>query len=305
MILAVILATIAPEKMVFDSAINPALGLMLFATFLQIPIVSLGKIFLSLRFFAALFVANFLAVPLLVAAIIPFFTLEPIVLLGVLMVLLAPCIDYVITFAHLGRSDSRLLLAATPLLLIMQMLLLPFYLQLFIGNDTADQIQFSLFAQAFLWLIAIPFALATLVQLMMKKTLRNSSFPVFLELAVIFFTALVLFIVIASVVPKLGAARDSILQAIPLYITFSVTAPVLGWFIGKLFRLQDSMAGAIAFSTATRNSLVIMPLALAIPGAIPVLPAVIMGQMIIELLAQLVYIRLALWKIKPVQSIPR
>lgn len=68
---------------------------------------------------------NFLAIPLLVAALVQFLPTDPMITLGVLMVLLTPCIDYVGTFAHLGRADARLLLAATPALLIVQMLLLP------------------------------------------------------------------------------------------------------------------------------------------------------------------------------------
>jgi ACR3 family arsenite efflux pump ArsB len=47
----------------------------------------------------------------------------------------------------------------------------------------------------------------------------------------------------------------------------------------------------VAFSGATRNSLVVLPLALAVPGAIPLLPAVIVTQTLVELVASLVYIR--------------
>ncbi len=50
--------------------------------------------------------------------------------LGVLFVLLTPCIDYVVTFSHLGRADA---LASTPALLILQMMLLPVYLGSFSG----------------------------------------------------------------------------------------------------------------------------------------------------------------------------
>lgn len=48
----------------------------------------------------------------------------------------------------------------------------------------------------------------------------------------------------------------------------------------------------MAISDATRNSLVVLPLALAVPGAIPVLPAVIVTQTLVELLSELVYIRI-------------
>ncbi len=45
-------------------------------------------------------------------------------------------------------------------------------------------------------------------------------------------------------------------------------------------------------SGSTRNSLVVLPLALAVPGAMPVLPAVIVAQTLVELVSELVYIQL-------------
>lgn len=48
---------------------------------------------------------------------------------------------------------------------------------------------------------------------------------------------------------------------------------------------------ALAFSAATRNSLVVLPLALAVPGAVPLLPAIIVVQTLVELIAELIFIR--------------
>jgi len=62
--------------------------------------------------------------------------------------------------------------------------------------------------------------------------------------------------------------------------------------MAKVFRLEPAAGRAIAFSAATRNSLVILPLALAVPGAVPVLPAVIVAQTMVELISELVYVRL-------------
>ncbi|WP_244664941.1 hypothetical protein [Candidatus Symbiopectobacterium sp. 'North America'] len=47
----------------------------------------------------------------------------------------------------------------------------------------------------------------------------------------------------------------------------------------------------MAFSCATRNSLVILPLALSIPDAMPVLPAILVAQTLIELIAKSCYVR--------------
>lgn len=165
---AVIVATaigfVIPGTAVLESAINPALALMLFVTFLQVPVAALGRALQELRFLGTLLAVNFIAVPLLVLGLMQFLPADPLIRLGVLMVLLCPCIDYVVTFAHLGRADARLLLASTPVLLIAQMALLPIYLRLFLGAEAAAYVQPGPFIHAFVWLIAIPFVLAALVQ---------------------------------------------------------------------------------------------------------------------------------------------
>jgi arsenite transporter len=104
-------------------------------------------------------------------------------------------------------------------------------------------------------------------------------------------TALVLFLVAASTVPLLGNALDQTLGVLPIYAALAAIAPVLGWFTARAFRSGAAGSHSVAFSSATRNSLVVLPLALAVPGAVRVLPAVIVTQTLVELLAELIYIR--------------
>ena len=76
-----------------------------------------------------------------------------------------------------------------------------------------------------------------------------------------------------------------------VYIAFAVIAPIAGLIVGKIFKLPAIGMRAVAFSAATRNSLVVLPLGLAVPGAVPVLPAIIVTQTLVELLSELVYVR--------------
>ena len=211
---------------------------------------------------------------------------------GIRIVLLCPCSDYVVTFSHLGRADARLLLAATPVLLIVQMLLLPLWLSLFLGAQAADLMQMGPFLHAFLWLIAIPLGLAALCQIWAARSAAGARVTEALGLMPVPATTLVLFIVIAAVVPQLGPALTTVLAVGPIYIAFAVIAPLLGWAIARLARLDAPAGRAVAFSGATRNSLVVLPLALAVPGAIPLVPAVIVTQTLVELVASLIYTRL-------------
>lgn len=290
-VLAALVTLLVSGTAALEGGVNPALALMLFVTFLQVPLADLGRAFGRFRFLAALLVTNFVVMPLFVAILVQFLPSDPMVRLGVLLVLLTPCIDYVVTFSHLGRANARLLLAATPTLLIVQMLLLPVYLGLLLGNDAATLVQPGPFLHAFVWLIAVPLALAGLVQLWAARSQAGKKVSAVLGLLPVPATALVLFVVVAAVVPQFGAATDAALGVMPFYIGFAVIAPLIGWSVSRMFHLDAPAGRAIAFSAGTRNSLVILPLALAVPGAIPVLPAIIVTQTLVELLSELVYVR--------------
>jgi len=291
-VLAAIAGLVIPGMTKLEVGVNPTLALMLFVTFLQVPLADLGRAVTRVRFLAALLITNFVAVPVLVAVLIIFLPADPMVRLGVLFVLLTPCIDYVVTFSHLGRADARLLLAATPALLIVQMLLLPVYLGVFLGTDAAGLVQIGPFVHAFVWLIAVPLVLAALVQIWAGRSRAGERVATLLGVLPVPATALVLFVVVAAVVPQLGPAIDGALRVVPIYVAFAVIAPLIGWGMGRLFRLDAPAGRAIAFSAATRNSLVVLPLAFAVPGAVPVLPAIIVTQTLVELISELVYMRL-------------
>lgn len=289
--LAAVVAWQWPASAGLAPAIEPLLALMLFVTFLQVPMTALRQALSDLRFVAALLVANFIAVPLLVFALLPWLPESPLLRIGALLVLLTPCIDYVVTFAHLGRADARSLLAATPLLLVLQMLLLPVYLGLFAGEAAADLVRWQPFLHAFAWLIALPLALAALCQARAARSAAAARRVDALGLLPVPATAVVLFVVVASVAPQLNRALDAVQAVVPIYLAFAIAAPVLGWGVSRLWRLPAAQGRAVAFSAATRNSLVVLPLGLAIPDALPWIPAVIVAQTLVELLSELAYVQ--------------
>ncbi|BET81516.1 Arsenical-resistance protein ACR3 [Edwardsiella anguillarum] len=275
-----------------SAAMTPALALMLYATFLQMPLAELRRALHHPRFLLPLFLTQFLLIPALVALLLPFLPHDPLLRLGVLLVLLSPCIDYVVTFAQLGRADARLLLAATPLLLLAQALLLPLYLRLFLGEQAADVIRPTPFIEAFIGLIVLPLGLAALTQRVCRRGRGGQAIAGGLSLLPVPATALVLGIVVAATLPPLRDTISRVWPVIPLYLIFAVVAPLIGWAVARLCRLEAPAGRALAFSAATRNSLVVLPLALAVPGATPLLPAVIVAQTIVELASELMYIRL-------------
>lgn len=273
--------------------IEPVIGILLYSMFCQIPFLQFKKVFRNKSFFKALLVGNFIVIPILVWVLSAVFLTDSVIMLGVFLVLLTPCIDYVIVFTHLGKGDSQSMLAATPLLFILQMLLLPLYLWLFVGRDSLSIIEMAPFIKTFLYLIIIPFILALVTQWSSQKTSLGKSVLDLSGWLPVPFMALTLFVVISSQIVVLVNNPSPILIVLPLYLMFHIIAPFAGLLSSKVFKLKTIISRTVSFSTSTRNSLVVLPLALALPAPNNhIVAAVIVTQTLVELVAELVYIKI-------------
>lgn len=93
-----------------EHSIEPVLMLLLFATFLGVPLIEVGRAFRDVRFLGTVLVANFVIVPGIAWTLTRFVADDEGLLLGALLVLLTPCIDYVIVFTGLAggaRAAAR------------------------------------------------------------------------------------------------------------------------------------------------------------------------------------------------------
>ncbi|WP_439658861.1 arsenic resistance protein [Lentzea sp. HUAS TT2] len=264
-----------------EHAINPVLAVLLYVTFLQVPVAELGRSLRAGRFLGAALVVNFVVVPLVVAAMFTFLPADQAVRLGVLLVLLTPCVDYVIVFSGLAGGANQRLLAATPLLLIAQMVLLPAYLLLFLGSDL--EVEPGPFVEAFVVLIAIPLTLAWLTQAFAGRFVEAIS------TSMVPLMAATLFAVVASQVPRLGDDLPQVVRVVPFYVVFLVVMAFAGTAVARSFRLDVPERRAIVFTGATRNSLVVLPLALALPGEVAAV--VVVTQTLVEVVGMVIYVR--------------
>lgn len=293
-----VLAAIAFGLLASDTArqlealITPAIAVLMYAMFLQIPFLDLRQGLGNRRFITALLLANFILVPLLVWAITRGLVEHPAILVGALLVLLTPCIDYVVVFTHIGKGDSRLTLAATPLLLLAQLVLLPVYLALMLGGSSQVAISITPFLEAFVLLIVLPMALAVLTSAGARRSRAIATWNDAWAWLPVPAMALVLMVVIASQIVVVLRDFDRLLPVVPVYIGFMLLAPVLGFICARLLRLPASEARSVTFSAATRNSLVVLPLALALPEEMRGLAAAaVITQTLVELVSELIYVR--------------
>ena len=284
--------TVPDAESFFEPLIYPVLGALLYVTFLQVPFVELRKALTDRRFAAALGAVNFVAVPVVVWGLTRLLPDNEAVLLGVLLVLLTPCIDYVIAFSALAGARSQRLLAAAPGLMLAQMVLLPFLLLLFMGSELADIVTVEPFLEAFGLLIVLPLLLAWATEAWAKRRPAGQRLEAGVLKLPVPLMALTLLVVVASQVPRVEDDLGRVAQVIPVYVAFLVAMALVGRAVARLFGLDAADGRAVVFSGATRNSLVVLPIALALPEEYALVGVVVVTQTLVELVGMLVYVQL-------------
>lgn len=278
---------------IMQNTVEPIIAVLLFSMFCQIPFFKLQEAFKNKAFFKALILGNFVLIPSLVWVLTNIFSLDTATHLGVLLVLLTPCIDYVIVFSHLGKGDSKLILASTPLLFILQLLLLPLYLWLMMGREAIEVIDIVPFVKSFIYLIVVPFLLSVTFQYLSHKGKHPAQQVLHLSTWLpVPFMSLTFFVVVGSQINTLVQNPQPILSILPIYFLFGCIAPWIGKLSAYIFHVDTLASRTVSFSTSTRNSLVVLPLALSLPAPLDQLTAVvIVTQTIVEILFELVYIK--------------
>ncbi|WP_435068647.1 arsenic resistance protein [Haloplanus sp. C73] len=285
---------------VLEGFIGPVLAVLLYVTFLEIPFVRLRRAFTNGRFVAATLGLNFLVVPVVVWVLIQLLPPEPAVLVGVCLVLLTPCIDYVITFTDIAGGDAEQVLATTPVLLLVQLLVLPVYLWLFLGREIASAVEAGPFVEAFLTLIALPLTLAWLTELWAGRSASGRTWQATMGWLPVPMLGVTLFVVIASQLPRVRESIDQIAAVVPVYVAFLVVMPLLGRLVADRAGMDAGEGRALVFTGVTRNSLVVLPLALALPAGYELAPAVVVTQTLVELSGMVVLTRVVpAWLLPP------
>lgn len=283
-----------------ESAILPVLALLLYVTFLGIPFARIGGALRDWRFLATILAVNFAVVPIVVWILSRIVAHDQVLLVGVLFVLLTPCIDYVLVFTGLAGGDTERLLAAAPLLMLVQMVLLPLYLWAMVGSEFVASVEFGPFVEAFGLIIVLPLLAAGLTQALAARTrttalrinVASARWSDFAAATMVPLMVITLAVVVASQIAGVRAQLGSLLLVIPVYVLFAAMMVPVGMVASRVARLDVPASRAVVFSGATRNSLVILPLVLALPAPFGLAPLVVVTQTLVELIVMVIFIRL-------------
>jgi ACR3 family arsenite transporter len=273
----------------FEGLLWPALALLMFATFLQVPLLQVRDALQDRRFAVAVLVGNFVLVPVVAWALVVAFDLSPVMRLGVLLVLLAPCTDWFITFSQLGRGDVPRAIAITPLNLVLQLVLLPLYLWGMTDLQAMGSRDWTALAAAVLVVMA-PLVLAVLVERWMRVHPRAERVREVLGWWPVPLLALVVFLIAGAQVGTVLGALAELRAVVPVFVLFLVAAALLAKALGAGFRLPAEQGRTLAFSLGTRNSFVVLPLALALPAGWELAAVVVVAQSVVELFGMVVYV---------------
>ena len=274
----------------FETLLWPVLGFLLFTTFTQMPLVQLPRAARDRQFLGAMLIGNFIMVPLLVWVLSTFLPDDPALRLGVLVVLLVPCTDWFITFTHLGRGDAVRAATATPILLLVQLALLPLFLWLFLGDTFLELLAADSIATVFVTLIIIPLVAAFALERWAEARVDRAAVIDRLGWVPVPVLAFVVFLVTASQVDAVRDALPILAHVAGIFAAYLVAAALLGTATGHMARLPATARRTLIFSLGTRNSFVVLPLVLALGPDWNTAAVVVVFQSLVELMGMVTYL---------------
>jgi ACR3 family arsenite transporter len=273
-----------------EVAVWPLLGLLLFSTFTQVSLTHLCDISISPRFLLAAVVGNFVFIPIVVAGLLMLAPDDPVIRIGILLVLLVPCTDWFITFTQLAGGDARQAITFAPISLLLQVILLPLYLLVFLGNEFTVSLAHSGMLWAFIGLIVVPLILAWATQKFADQHSSGEPFINYLAWLPVIVLALVMFIIASSQVAIVLGSLALLPNLLLVFVLFLLIVALMARILSRLLHLSSAQGRVLAFSFGTRNSFVMLPLALALPANYELAVVVIVFQSLVELIGMMVFL---------------
>jgi len=271
------------------------LFMMMYPAMTNVRVDEIGRAFRSPKQLGTVLVFNFLIAPFLMFLLANLFVQDPELRTGLILYGLAPCIAMVIIFTFLAKGNTPMALVFVALNSVMQMILIPVYARLLIGN-----VQFDVWvvAESVLLYLGLPLLAGVLTRQLVTRRGGEEAMervkPALNALSILglLFTLIVMF----SLKGDLILARPMIVveMAIPMAIFFAVMFFVAYFVSSRLgFNYQDAIAVAFnstgrdfeiaiaiaitAFSPAVALATVVGPLI-----EVPVMLALVWGAMKLE-----------------------
>src|SRR5699024_5829299 len=240
--------------------IVPLLVAMLYITFLQIPISDIKSSFRNLKFTSTTIIMNFVWTPILAWILAMLFLSDsPALWIGFIILMVTPCTDWYIIFTSISKGNVALSATILSFHLLLQIILLPFYLLTFGG--TTGVIELSYLAESVLVVLFITLSLSFFTKILLKNNLQLKE-KLFskVDLLPITFLSLAIIAMFSSQGQILIENLDLLWKiTIPILLFFIINF-IIGEKIGDFMKFNYADKASFSLTTLARNS----PIALAI-----------------------------------------
>jgi ACR3 family arsenite transporter len=229
------------------------LFMMMYPAMTNVRLGEVGAAFRSPRQLAVVLLFNFLVAPFLMFALANLFVADPELRTGLILYGLAPCIAMVIIFTYLAKGNTPMALVFVALNSIVQMLLIPVYARLLIGDVEFDVL---VVGESVVLYLGLPLLLGVLTRMLV---VRRGGEPAMdrlkpglnaLSILGLLFTLIVMF----SLKGDLILERPGIVleMAIPMALFFAVMFFTV-LFIGSRLGFSYGDGVAVAFNATGRD----------------------------------------------------
>lgn len=288
-IAGLLLGNISFAEKYAENLVMPFLFIMLFGVFINTPVQDFKKSFSNVKFSLTTVLINFLWTPLIVILLGNVFLSDsPIMQIGFLMLMVTPCTDWYLVFTGMAKGNVPLSATVLPINLILQIVLLPLYLYMAAGVSGMINIGELLFS--ILFMLVIPFVLAQIAKVLLKKPVSN-----FFSSLQTLLLALAIMAMFASkgssLLSNLGVVSKLIIPIILFYIINFVLAQV----IGKVYKYAYEDTASLTLTTIAKNSPMTLGIALmAFPNE-PLIHLIMLIEPLIELPAMALITKILLY----------
>ena len=244
--------------------VEPVLIALMVLTFREIP---LTKPELKLKVLGAVLVLNGVVVPAMAWGLVWSSGLPPALAIPALIVLVAPCVDYVVVFTRAAGGAWRTMVALTPILLVAQIL------ALVVWGAGAQHLAWEL-ARAGLLYLALPLCVAIILGKLNRRwvsALDRAMDPV---------TCLLLLLISTGYGQRLA---DSNPRVALVYVLFAACALSVATLCGRFLRFPPQERTLLQLTATTRNSLIVLPIAMVIAPEPALAAVVVITQTFVEL----------------------
>lgn len=161
----------------------------------------------------------------------------------------------------------------------------------FAGGGLSTTIDWTPFVRAFVGLILAPLLAAALTQWASIRSDLVARMGMTAGGAMVPLMMITLAVVVASQIARVSGELGALAIVVPVFLLFAAVMVPLGVLAGRLAGLDVPDRRAVVFSGVTRNSLVILPLVLALPTGYELSALVVVTQTLIEVITMVVLVR--------------